>query len=142
MRALLDVNALIAFLDPSNANHSKISGWVEENAESGWASCPLTENACLRVLTNPRYLRPVEPSVVLARLAATKRDGNHAFWPDDISITDAAVFDWDRLQGHQQVTDVYLLALAVAHGGRLVTFDQRIQPGMVAACAPMRLVTL
>ncbi len=59
-----------------------------------------------------------------------------------VSITDATVFDWDRLQGHQQVTDVYLLALAVAHGGRLVTFDQRIQPVMIKGCGSEHLVTL
>ncbi len=139
---MLDVNALIAFLDPSNTNHLKISGWVDENLTGGWASSPLTENASLRVLTNLRYPNPVAPGVVLARLTVTKRDGNHAFWPDDVLITDTALFDWNRLQGHQKVTDVYLLALAVGHGGRLATFDQRIQPSIVKGCRPEHLVTL
>ena len=142
MRALLDVNVLIALLDPQSATHTAANDFLRANRTVGWASCPLTENACLRLLTNPRHHAPVSPAVVLARLEATKRGGNHTFWPDDVSITDAAGFDWDRLEGHQQVTDIYLLALAVAHGGRLVTFNQRIQPGAVKGSRPEHLVTL
>ena len=102
----------------------------------------MTENACLRLLTNPRYGAPVSPGVFLAKLDETKRGGNHAFWTDDVSIANTTFFDWNRLQGHQQVTDVYLLALAVAHGGRFVTFDQCIQSGTVKGCRPEHLVTL
>ena len=143
MRALLDVNVLIASLDPQHANHSAAYEWLAANSSNGWASCPLTENACLRLLTNPRYRgAAVTPAVVLTRLEETKRGSDHAFWPDSLSVTDTAVFDWHHLQGHQQVTDVYLLALAVAHGGRLVTFDQHIQPAMVKDCRPEHLVVL
>ena len=133
---------LVALLDQEHVQHEKSNDWLATNGATGWATCPLTENGCLRVLTNPRYTAPQSAAFVLGRLDATKRSGNHAFWPDDVSITDAAAFDWSRLQGHQQVTDVYLLALAVAHGGRLVTFDQRIQPGVVKECGPEHLVTL
>jgi toxin-antitoxin system PIN domain toxin len=143
MRSLLDVNVLIALLDPQNAGHSAAYIWLAANFSEGWASCPLTENACLRLLTNPRYRGAyVSPAVVLARMEETKRGGDHEFWPDDLSITDAAVFDWSRLQGHQQVTDIYLLALAVAHGGRLVTFDRRMQAEMVRGSRSEHLVTL
>ena len=79
---------------------------------------------------------------MLNALRTLQGSGHHAFWPDDLSITDAAAFDWGRLQGHQQVTDVYLLTLAVTHGGRLVTFDQRVQPGMVKGCRPEHLAVL
>ena len=142
MRGLLDVNVLVALLDQHNANHLPVNEWLAENAVDGWASCPLTENACLRLLTNPRYPAPTSPGGVLARLDETRRHSNHAFWPEDLSITDAALFDWNRLRGHQQVTDIYLLALAVAHGGRLVTFDQRIQPDAVRSGRAEHLVTL
>ena len=142
MRGLLDVNVLVALLDQHNANHFSANRWLDENSVEGWASCPLTENACLRLLTNPRYAAPESPGVVLARLDETKHGSNHRFWPDDVSITDATLFDWNSLQGHQQVTDVYLLGLAVTHGGRLVTFDQRIQSAMVKGCGPEHLVTL
>lgn len=142
MRALLDVNVLLPLLDRLHVDHRAAVRWLGENLATGWASCPLTENACLRLLTNPRYSSPQSPERVLATLGMLRNGGHYAFWPDDLSITDAAVFDWDRLQGHQQVTDVYLLALAVAHGGRLVTFDTRIQPGMVRGCRPEHLVML
>lgn len=142
MRALLDVNVLIALLDSKNANHVVANDFIAANHADGWASCPLTENACLRLLTNLRHGAPMSPGLVLARLDETKRGGNHAFWPDDVSITNATLFNWDRLRGHQQVTDVYLLALAVAHGGRLVTYDQRIQLATVRGVRPEQLVTL
>ena len=139
---MFDVSFLVAFLDQGHVRHGEASRWLFANDAFGWATCPLTENGCLRILTNPRYTAPQSAAFVLDRLDATKRSGNHAFWPDDVSITDAALFDWDRLQGHQQITDIYLLALAIAHGGRLVTFDQRIQPGVVKGCGSEHLVTL
>ena len=132
----------MAFLDPQHIRHAEATNWLLTNEAAGWATCPLTENGCLRVMTNPRYSAPQAGPLVLGRLDATKRNGNHEFWPDDVSITDAAAFDWNRLQGHQQVTDIYLLALTVAHGGRLVTFDQRIRPEAVRGCRPEHLVTL
>lgn len=79
MRDLLDVNVLIAVLDPQNSNHLAANERLDANSTNGWASCPLTENACLRLLTNPRYRSPASPGVVLARLEATKRGSNHAF---------------------------------------------------------------
>jgi toxin-antitoxin system PIN domain toxin len=139
---LLDVNFLVALLDQEHVRHGDSNRWLLANRASGWATCPLTENGSLRVMTNPRYAVPQSASFVLGSLEATKGSGNHAFWPDDISITDAAVFDCNRLQGHQQVTDIYLLALAVAHGGRLVTFDQRIRHQAVRRCGEEHLVTL
>ncbi len=142
MRALLDVNMLVALLDPAHVKHVAAYDWFDANLATGWASCPLTENGYLRVMTNPRYTSPKSPVETLARLERSKNSGNHAFWPDDLSITDATVFDWSRLRGHQQVTDVYLLALAVAHGGRLVTFDQGIRRELVPGCDVEHLVTL
>ncbi len=142
MRVLLDVNVLVALLDPQSATHVVANDFLRANRTAGWPSCPLTENACLRLLTNPRYHAPVPPTVMLARLEEIKRGGNHAFWSDDLSITDASAFDWSRLQGHQQITDVYLLALAVAHGGRLVTFDRSIRSELVRNCQPGHLVML
>ena len=132
----------MALLDQEHIRHAEANQWLTTHRASGWATCPLTENGCLRVITNPRYTAPQSAAFILARLDDTKRGGNHAFWPDDLSITDAAAFDGNRLQGHQQVTDVYLLALAVAHSGQLVTFDQRIQSEAVRGCRAEHLVRL
>lgn len=142
MRALLDVNVLIALLDPQSRAHLAAYEWLGANFADGWASCPLTENACLRILTNPAYASPAPAGVVLARLEETKSGGDHAFWPDDLSITDSSVFDWRKLRGPQQVTDIYLLALAFKNGGRLVTLDQRIQSDVITGIGPENLVTL
>ena len=142
MRALLDVNVLVALFDPQHIAHVAAQEWLEANLAVGWASCPLPENGCLRLLTHSRYSHPKPPGQVLAKLEIAKSSGYHAFWPDDVSITDAQVFDRSRLRGHQQVTDVYLLALAVAHGGRLVTFDRGIQREVVARSGTEHLVTL
>jgi toxin-antitoxin system PIN domain toxin len=142
MRALLDVNVLVALLDRQHTGHVRAHEWLSQNLPTGWASCPLTQNGCLRVLTNPRYPAPVPAAEVLAKLRASTNSGYHEFWPDDLSVTADGIFDWNRWQGHQQVTDVYLLALAVRHGGRLVTFDQTIPREMVTGSDARNLAVL
>lgn len=142
MRALLDVNVLIALLDAEHTSHYTASAWLNANWITGWASCPLTENGCLRIMTNQRYATPKSPDEVLTKLEIAKRDGHYEFWPDDLSITDSRIFDHSCLSGHQQITDIYLLALAVAHGGCFVTFDRHIRREAVAASAPENLVIL
>lgn len=142
MRALLDVNVLLPLLDRLHVDHPAAVRWFAANRLAGWTSCPFTETACLRLLTNPRYSSPQTPKQVLTAWRILQSSGHHTFWFADLPILDDTVFDWTRLQGHQQVTDVYLLALAVAHGGRLVTFDQRIRLEAVKGCRPEHLVTL
>lgn len=142
MRALLDVNVLVALLDAQHVAHNRAHQWLAQSLTEGWASCPITENGCVRVLTNPRYPAPVGAEEVLMKLATAKSSGHHAFWPDDISLTDASVFDRSQLRGHQQVTDAYLLALAVKHGGRLVTFDSRISRSVAMGARVENLTTI
>ena len=138
MRALLDVNVLVALLDRQHVAHGRSHLWLAQNLDHGWASCPLTENGCLRVLTNPRYPAPE----VLTKLASAKTGDQHEFWADDVTITDAQVFARDRWRGHQQITDAYLLALAVKHSGRLVTFDTGIVLDIVCGAMSPHLVVL
>ena len=96
----------------------------------------------MRVLTNPRYAAPVPALDVLAKLATAKTGGHHEFWADDLTITDTQVFDRTKWSGHQQVTDTYLLALAVKHSGRLVTFDTGIALDTVRGAMPHHLLVL
>lgn len=142
MRALLDVNVLVALLDRQHVAHDRAHAWLAQNIAPGWASCPLTENGCLRVLTNPRYTAPVPAIDVLSKLAIAKAAGHHEFWPDDLTITDAQAFDHNRWRGHQQVTDAYLLALAVKRGGRLITFDAGVAIDIVRGALPAHLLVL
>ena len=128
MRALLDVNVVIALFDPDHAFHEKAHAWWAVNAKHGWASCPITENGAIRIRSNPAYSRKIQftPGYLIAQLRQFSVKSDHEFWGDEISLCDETIFAGDRIQGSRQLTDLYLLALAVAHQGRLVTFDENI----------------
>jgi toxin-antitoxin system PIN domain toxin len=124
---LLDVNVLIALLDPAHVQHDGAHDWFAATGREAWATCPLTENAVLRILGDHRYPNsPGTPAGVAELLAEFFSIPGHRFWPDDISILDRQKLDFSRLLSSSQVTDSYLLALALAHGGQLATFDRRL----------------
>jgi toxin-antitoxin system PIN domain toxin len=124
---LLDVNVLIALIDPLHTQHEAAHRWFADSGLHAWASCPLTQNAVPRIVGHASYSNsPGSPAPVIAALSQLCRLPGHVFWPDDVSLCDAARFDHGRLLDARQVTDSYLLALAVAHGGRLATFDRRL----------------
>jgi uncharacterized protein len=128
MRALLDVNVIIALLDPDHAFHERAHAWWAANRNRGWASCPLTENGTVRIMSHPGYSRKLRftPGELIGCLHQFAAQSNHEFWPDDISLRDETIFAAGHIHSSRQLTDLYLLALAVAHHGRLVTFDQGI----------------
>lgn len=124
---LLDVNVLIALVDTAHVQHEAAHTWFEKTGQHAWASCPLTENGLIRIVGHPRYpSSPGTPAAVNQLLAALCALPGHAFWPDDISCTDANHFNANRLLASSQVTDSYLLALAIAHGGQLATLDSKL----------------
>ncbi len=126
MVALLDVNVLVALFDPVHANHEEAHEWFAVHRRQGWATCPLTENGLVRILSNPRYPgRMTTIGDAIGRLRSFRESGHHTFWSDDTSLCDEAVLP-AHIQGYRQLTDVYLLALAVTKEGRLATFDQGI----------------
>ena len=132
MVALLDVNVLISLFDPAHINHEQAHGWFEANRSQGWATCPLTENALLRIVANPSYPGRQSTMVDTAhRLQRFRRSGHHVFWADSISFADTALFHLQRVQGYRQLTDVYLLGLALHYEGRLATFDRKISSASV-----------
>lgn len=125
--ALLDINVLLALLDSDHVDHSRAQSWVAEEMDSAWASCAITENGFVRIISQPRYPSPITPASASTLLSAARRDsGDHEFWPCEVSLLDDAVIDRTRLHNSRQVTDAYLLALAVAADGRFVTFDRGI----------------
>lgn len=126
MRALLDVNLLIALLDESHIHHRSATTWIEENLQRGWASCPITQNGCIRIMSQPNYPGAITAGLVAERLAEAAENTDHQFWPDDVSLIEKNQLNWTRVLGHRQVTDAYLLALAVKNKGRLASLDQRI----------------
>ena len=126
MLSLPDVNVLIALLDENHAHHLDASAWFGDHVEEGWASCPLTQNGCLRILSQPRYPHMLEVADAMSRLKAAVSTPYHLFIADDISLLDDDAVDPRHLLGHRQLTDTYLLALAVAHDARLVTLDKSV----------------
>jgi uncharacterized protein len=142
MRALFDVNVLIALFQPDHVHHEIAHIWLRKNGEHGWATCPITENGFVRILSNPRFPLPQSPATALQLLILATQGADHQFWPNSSSLTDNSVFDIAHLSNHGQITDVSLLASAVLNGGRLVTFDRKIRSAAVKGCKPENLVIL
>ena len=142
MRALFDVNVLVALLDQAHPHHSSALSWLKTNIKSGWASCPITQNGCVRIMSQPSYPGARSPATVAERLREAIDHSAHAFWPDDVSLLDNRMVDMTRVHGARQTTDAYLLALAAKHEGRLVTFDSSIALAAVKHASPKTLVIL
>ncbi len=142
MRGLLDINVLIALHDRDHVHHERAALWFESNVQQGWASCPLTQNGCLRIMSQPGYSSPQSLAVLVTMLQSSTATSFHAMWNDDISILDAARFHQPHIHSHRQLTDLYLLGLAVKNGGRLVSFDQRIPLGAVSGANKNHLILL
>jgi len=128
---LLDVNILIALLDPFHVEHEKVNGWFASAKASGWATCPITENGFVRIVGNVNYPGGVG-STGTARelLSLLAEDTDHTFWADDISLLN--IQEYPVVPGSKALTDYYLLSLAVKNGGYLATLDRRINPEAVA----------
>ena len=134
---LLDANVLIALAWPSHLHHLAAHAWFSKNANRGWATCPMTQCAFIRISSNPKIIPDaVTPSEAMGLLRQIVAQEHHKFWPDDVSALDERMA-CELLIGHRQVTDAYLLALAVRHGGRLVTFDK----GLLSLASSMRCNT-
>ena len=131
MRALLDVNVLVALLDAGHVHHVAASTWLDRNLEQGWASCPLTQVGCLRLLSSENYPRPQPVAAVAARLREATGTRFHEFWANDFSVLDTTRLDHDWLLRTRQVSDGYLLAMAVRRDGVFVTLEGGIDLNLV-----------
>ena len=142
MRALLDVNVLIALLDADHSLHSRATAWFANHVRSGWASCPITQNGCIRIMSHPGYPNALSVGAVMERLTQANASTFHEFWPDDVSLLDVKVADATRIHGPRQLTDLYLLALAVRHEGQFVTFDKSVAIDAIRGSQKKHLLTL
>ena len=125
MTYLLDVNLLLALADPMHIHHDSVHRWFAEKGKQSWATCPITENGFIRIASHPNYPnRPGDVTAVLDIFRQLCEAPGHHFWPEDISILQ--ILESDVLITHAQITDVYLLGLAVHKKGKLATLDQRI----------------
>jgi len=138
--ALLDVNVLVALFDAGHIHHEAAHAWFAESSPSTWATCPLTENGLIRVVSNPKYPgRRTTVQDATSRLSAFCRNENHHFWEDAVSLRDVSRFRVRHIQGYRQLTDIYLLALAVERDGCLATFDRGIAIDSVKRAQPTHL---
>ena len=143
MRYLLDVNVWVALLDEAHVHHAQVLALVSQPLVQ-IASCPMVENGVIRVLNLPAYSRygPVGMAAVCNKLQAICAELDHAFWPDALSLRTDGLVNWSRVLGHNQITDVYLLALAVAHQGCLATLDHRVALSAVVGATADNLLLL
>lgn len=136
MISLLDANFLIALMVEDHPHHSAAVRFFPQAQATGWATCPITENALLRIVGAPGFPGgPGSAEAVRRHFMVYLASPGHQFWPDDLSLCDLAHFP--KLPAAKHLTDLYLLALAVKHSGRFATFDTKIDatliPGGAAA---------
>ncbi len=142
MRALLDINVLLALLDADHVDHQRAQEWISREIHHGWASCALTQNGFVRIISQPKYPSPVSPFEGVERLRRATSMEYHEFWLCSISLLEDRRINSSHIHGPRQVTDVYLLALAVEHGGRFVTFDRSIPLSAAPGATPEHLVVV
>ena len=143
MRALLDVNVWIALLDTEHTFAQRVNDWIA-GEKPAIASCPIVENGVVRIMSSTGYSQRVKLSAleIATLLIKACLHVDHQFWPDDCSLRDSQTFDLTRLHGSRQITDAYLLALAIAHGGRFVTLDDAIVLSAVRGASKKHLLVL
>lgn len=130
MIALFDINVLIARSDPGHEFHHRVRSWFQSQRQLELATCPLTENGFLRIYGHPLYPGGPGSAEKAARdLSVLRQRNDHRFLPDTISLLEVTT----SLAGVgvSQITDLYLLALAVRHGAKFVTMDTRIPADLV-----------
>lgn len=124
MTRLLDINVLIALTWPNHVHHDAAQSWFTGVRTNGWATCPLTEAAFVRVSCNPSAVKQAAtPTDAIRLLEMLRKLESHSFWPMDRSIADLPPGILRRIQGYRQISDAVLLTLAIQYGGQLATFD-------------------
>jgi toxin-antitoxin system PIN domain toxin len=133
---LPDINILLALVDPMHAHHETASQWFADASGRGWATCPLTENGFIRILSSPAYpgvrLSPAD-TIALLETTVQNHAATHHFWPDSISLCDRTLFRPERIIGHRQITDVYLLGLCQRNDGTFVTLDTAVTDAAIVS---------
>ena len=125
MTSLLDVNVLISLLDTNHGHNAAATGWWNDNQDH-WASCPITQNGYLRIVTGKSYSNKISIDLAIQKWMEFVSKSKHMFLPDDISLLDNELIAHHHIRSSKQITDIYLLALSVKHGAQFVTFDTSI----------------
>ncbi len=141
MRALLDTSVLIALLDANHIHHRRTLTWLQAHPD-GWASCPITLNGCVRILSQPTYPNRMPMQTVVQGLAQAMQHPMHCFWTDDVNSVQDPAINWQKVLRPVDITDAYLLALAVKNQGCLVTLDKGISWAWATQAQAQHLIVL
>ena len=143
MRCLPDGKILIALLDGNHVFHTRVHDWLGPH-EGGLATCAITHNGAIRIMSQPRYssLISLTAAQVKQQLQMGLTSQDHVYWPCNESLLDDRLFDWSRIHGPAQLTDIYLLGLAVRHKACLVTLDRNIAINTVHGAKAQNLLVL
>ncbi|MDO5093374.1 MAG: hypothetical protein Q4D79_08130 [Propionibacteriaceae bacterium] len=141
MIALLDISVLLALVDPGHKHHEQAHDWATREVDDGWATCAITQNGLVRILSQPKYPNHVTVGTARELLHALTEHPKHQFWECDLQLTSEGIRH-DQLIGSRQITDTYLLALAISKQGRFVTLDRRVRVSAVAGASSEHLVVL
>jgi uncharacterized protein len=127
MALLLDTNVLIALADEQHVHHHEANVFFQKACKLGWATCPIVESGFLRIFGHPNYPGgPGSPGQARILLHEYRAEPGHQFWSASLSPCEPSHFP--VLPASRHLTDFYLLALSIDHGGTLATFDRRIDP--------------
>ena len=137
MSWLPDANALIALGWPAHEHHARMLAWFQRHAREGWATSALTQAAFVRVISQPAFSgRAMSIGEIAEVLLRNTAHPKHRFLALDFGIEQVLGCCTGGLRGHRQITDAWLLTLAMRHGARLLTFDGGI--AQLLATAPER----
>ncbi len=131
-RHLLDVNTVIALIDPLHVHHERAHRWFASRGDDAWHTCPIVQNGVVRIVSHPKYANTQPAPTVMASLSSLAAHPLHSFLADSVSLLDSSIHT-ERLLASSQVTDTYLLHLAASHDAMLATFDNRVVTGTVPA---------
>lgn len=139
---LLDVNVLVAMSWPAHVAHEKVQQWFSRNAREAWATCPFTQTAFVRIISNPAFSpNALTTADAFQLLGSNLKHPGHKFWPDNIGLLEATRTFQSQIAGHQQVADAYLLGLAMHCKGKLATLDKGI-PALAGKPTELDLVAV
>jgi len=124
-RYLLDVNILVALTTRSHVHYGLVKDWFYASTGLQWGVCAFTEAGFLRNATAPRsgQVTMIEATEILGSLV---QHPGYRYLPIDADWQTLCSPFFTRLYGTKQVTDAYLLGLAVRNGLVLVTMDKAI----------------
>ena len=129
---LLDANVLIALAWPAHQYHARVQEWFKARAQQGWATTAFTQAAFVRIVSQPAFsagtgTQAIGPREAAELLTPSLAHRHHSFLAQDMQIAEVISYCTGGLIGHRQVTDAYLLALALKSKRKLVTFDSGLK---------------